>query len=407
MKKIIFFLLMFLSSNIVYADFECISDSDCAEAMTCAMELCRMTAGKFSDYAQVEVKLGEKSPSAGISRNIFITHPAKDLVLGQFNISVSQNGAEGKYFVFREMDAVIAVSNQKIKASNLRLIYDVNGDGKFDGSDIVVSSIPDPEKNQLKFVLDQKKVTYRMNQDNNFIVTGDFEFDGEIEMLWPFGLEFTPSSDLKISNAGDVFIISHQKTSFAKYIFEPQKGYFIATAGEHFPSPPDWKNMNRENNIMHLRLKSVDGQNEVTSITLRTVGSSIKMGEGVKSVSVFTDNNRNGSGDDLLVKKTFLEGEELSAVVINFPSGSLVLGEGEEKMLVIKADLFLYNKQTVQFMINDNDIGLKNRMSFAGLPVTTDVYRYSCDEEDPLCNVIQEDSVEEEESDGGCSILVL
>ena len=97
----------------------------------------------------------------------------------------------------------------------------------------------------------------------------------------------------------------------------------------------------------------------------------------------------------------------MTAVVITFSPGTLVLGQGEEKTLVIKADLFLYNKQTVQFMINDNDIGLKNRMNFAGLPVTTDVYRYSCDEEDPQCNVIKEEAVEEEESDGGCSILIL
>ena len=218
----------------------------------------------------------------------------------------------------------------------------------------------------------------------------------------------SPSEDLDIRNEDKVFITTHQKTAFTRYIFEPEKDFFVFTSGEHFPVPPDWKNMNKKIDIMHLRTKSVDGSNEIKSITVKTIGSSQKFGEGIKSIAFYIDENGNGKGDDLIVEKTFSSEEPLSVAVVDMPDGSLTFNAGEEKMIVVQADIFLYNSQSVQFSISNNDIKLENQMNFAELPVNTDVYRYACDESDSQCNVLPTEEEEEKiEDDGGCSILFL
>ncbi len=407
MKKVYCLLfLFFVVVSFQASEWTCVSDSDCSQAMNCVDELCRMKAGQFSDYATVEIKIGEHSPSQGGSTNIVTPHPASNLVLGQFEISARQSGADGKYFLFREMEALVASSTNQISGSNFRLIYDVNGNGRFDGSDIIISN-GQAGSSRVKFTVDQKNATYLMNVANNFLVVGDFEHDGPIDSIKPFGLELDPSSDFVLRNQKDLFIVSNQKTVFPRYVFEPDKNYFIFTSGEHFPKPPKWEEMNGMADIMHLRMKSVDGSNELKTFPIRVTQASAKFGHNIKSVSLYFDKNGDGKGDELIVKKSFSDEDELSFTSIQIPEGKLFFSEGEEKKIVVTAELFLYNGQTVQFNISDKEPGLQTKMMFAGLPVTTQVYRYSCDVSDPLCNVFVEEVEEVEESGGGCSILNL
>jgi len=407
MKSFFAALILSVCFQIQAINWECVSDSDCSEAMRCIDELCRTTQGMFSDYAQVEIKIGENSPVSGGSQNLFTPNPSKDIVLGQFDIKATQNGADGKYFILTEVNAFIPVSNsEKIKGSNFRLVYDRNGNGLFDSSDVVLSQADSAVSSRVKFEVDQKNATYQVNKSNYFLVVADFDFDGVVNNLFPFGLEFSaPASDFSIMNAGNVFIISSQKIIFTSFMFEPDSGYFVFTSGEHFPNPPEWKNMNRLLDVMHLRLKSIDGNNELKSITIRTMSNSMKFGENVKRVLIYHDKNGDGKGDELISERSFSVGDDISSVKIDIPQGSLNFNQGDEKRVVISVELFLYNGQSAQFRINDNEVVLQNMMKFAGLPVSSRNFKYECDESDAQCNVLVEENVDEGGDEGGCSLL--
>jgi hypothetical protein len=409
MKKttIILLFLLLMTLSLYSSQWTCNSDSDCAQGMVCSDELCRMEAGKFSTYATVEFKIGESSPSSGGSSNIITPQPVTDLILGQFEITATQNGADAKLFLIREIEAIVASSTKMISGSNYKFIYDVNGNGKFDSSDKVISNGEIKDNGKVGFLVNQKHASYKMNTPHKFIITGDFEYDGTVDSIKPFGLELNPQENFDLRNEDQVFIITNQKVVFDRYAFEPEQNYFIFTAGEFFPKPPQWKEMNSKNNIMHLRLKSIDGANEISAITIRTTNVSAKFGKNIKSVSLYLDQNGDGSGNELITEKVFNSDDEFNAALIEIPAGKLSFQSGEEKRITVVADMFLYNGQIVQFSINDKEPKLKSPMNFAGLPVTTDVYRYSCDESDPLCNVLEEEVEEVYEGDGGCSVTNL
>ncbi len=408
MKNYLFVFLLFMPGLYCFASaWECVSDSDCSEAMSCNQGTCRMVSGKFSDYAQVEIKIGDNTPTGGGSRDIIVPHPAENIVLGQFEIHANQPGSEGKFFLFRGVEVRAGSSSPNIKFSNIKLVHDKNGNGIFDSSDVVVASVDDPEKSTLNLALDQKHATYKMNVGNSFIVVGDVEFEGSIDNLYPFGLEIAPS-DLLISNTGDVFITSGNRLIFTKYIFEPQKGYFIFTSGGNFPVvPEDWRDMNKLQEVMHIRARSVDGANEIKNISLRTVGSSAKFGEGVRSVFLYLDENGNGKGDRLIAEQSFTSENPTAFAMFNISGENLNFDEGEEKHFVIKADIDLYSGQTLQFNIGAGDVALGRSLNIAGTPLNTGNYRYVCDENDPECNVLEEEVVEPEPESGGCTVVIL
>lgn len=405
MKVFIFAVFLFSFFN-VSAAWDCTSESDCSEGMTCHEGTCITPSANFSTYAAVTLNKGENSPNSLGSNKIFVAHPAVDVVLGQLAVNAYGGGEDNKRFLFKELTATVVTSSLDMVYENFKIVYDSNGNGIWDNSEKVVAS-SEQTGSTVKFVFGQKTASYKMNIVENFLLIGDFSIEKEISAIWDFGIDIKPFTGANITNAGTVDIAAvPDKISFPRHSFEPQTGYFLFASGKHFPKAPSWKEMNKTGNIMHIRTKSLSGSNEIKSINVRLEGTVVSFGNGVDRIALYSDDNNDGLGDTLISEmKDFSEPKQ--SVLFQIPAGTLALDEGMEKHLVIAADLNFYNGQTTRFYISANDVILSQSMTVAGTAITTESFKYSCDESDPQCQKAPTDEILKEDEDTGCSIILI
>lgn len=408
---LVVFLFIFVPSLIVGADWSCESVGDCSEGMECKDNVCIVTTDTFSTYAAVTVTSGKSNPNTLGSKRMFVEHPAQNIVLGQLAVDAYNGGDDGKYFLFKELNAVFVLSSTLIEPSNVRLVYDKNGNGLFDSSENVVASNISETKSKIKFELDKKSASYKMNVTQNFLVVGDFSLSQVVDKIWEFGIEFRPfqgsDEQIIISNAGDVAVASlPERVALPRFAFEPETGYFLFASGKYFPSAPSWKDMNKEQTVMNIRVKALDGNNSVNSISVRLNGNIASYGNGVKKMSLYIDSDNDGNGDELISEQADFQ-MAVQLVKFTVPSGRISLNEGEEKFLIIKADIEFYNGQTTLFYISENDVSLSSSEQIAGLPVSTGEFKYSCDETDSACNPAPSEEEPPAEDEGGCSLILV
>ncbi|HRZ79322.1 MAG TPA: hypothetical protein P5044_04875 [bacterium] len=412
MKKLVVIIVSaVLYFNLTAVDWSCESPDDCSEGMDCKDNSCIVTTSTFSTYAAVTVTAGLKNPNSLGSKRIFVEHPAKDIVLGQLAVNAYNGGDEGKRFLLKELNAVVILSSTLIAPENMRLVYDSNGNGLFDSSEQVVGTNISETAGKVQFELGKKTASYKMNTAENFLIVGDFSMGQAVEKIWEFGMEFRPfqgsEEQIKVTNAGDVAVASlPDKVTLPRFAFEPEKGYFLFASGRYFPAAPSWRDMNKEQNIMHLSVKALDGGNSVKSISVRLNGNIVSYGNGVKKMSLYIDSDGDGDGDELISEQADFQ-MPVQLVKFDVPAGKADLAQGEEKYLVIKADIELYNGQTTLFYINENDVVLSTYKLFAGLPVSTGEFKYSCDETDSECNPAPSEEEEAVDDEGGCSLLFI
>lgn len=413
MKKLCVLILSALFYfNLTAVDWSCESPDDCSEGMDCKDNSCVVTASAFSTYAAVTVTAGLKNPNSLGSKRIFVEHPAKNIVLGQLAVNAYNGGEEGKRFLLKELSAVVILSSTLIVPENMRLVYDANGNGSFDSSEKVVGTNISETTGKIQFELGQKTASYKMNTAENFLIVGDFSMKQSVEKIWEFGMEFRPfqgsEKQIKISHAGkqdDVVIASiPDKVTLPRFAFEPEKGYFLFASGMYFPAAPSWREMNKEQNIMHLKTKAIDSGNTVKSISVRLNGNIVSYGNGVKKLSLYIDSDGDGDGDELISEQADFQ-MPVQFVKFDVPSGMADLAQGEEKYFVIRADIELYNGQTTLFYINENDVSLSTYKLFAGLPVSTGEFKYSCDETDSECNPAPSEEEDPVDEQGGCNLI--
>ncbi|HNT28725.1 MAG TPA: hypothetical protein PKH10_11185, partial [bacterium] len=71
---------------------------------------------------------------------------------------------------------------------------------------------------------------------------------------------------------------------------------------------PAHNQLNKSNPVLHIRAKSLDGDNQLRSIRVKTVGDSVDFGAGMQAITIWEDANGDGVGDTLLVTSgTFSE----------------------------------------------------------------------------------------------------
>lgn len=412
MKNIYFiFIFIFSPALLLSVDWSCEDVNDCSEGMDCKNNICVVTTDNFSTYAAVSLSLGEKNPNFLGSKKIFVEHPAKDVVLGQLAVYSYNGGDEGKRYLIKELNAVIILSSTLIVPENMKIVYDANGNGVFDSSEKVVGTNISEEKTKIKFEFDKKTASYEMNVYENFLIVGDFSLGQAVEKIWDFGIEVRPyqgsDAQILVSNAGEVTVGSlPDKVTFPRFAFEPETGYFLFASGKYFPSAPSWKEMNKEQTVMNIRAKSLEGSNSINTISVRLNGNIASFGNGVKKMSLYIDSDNNGTGDELISEQADFQ-MPVQLVKFSVPSGKLSFDEGEEIFLIIKADIEFYSGQTTQFYISENDVTLSTSKSFAGLPVGTEEFKYSCDEEDAGCNLPPSEEEEVVEDEGGCSLILI
>ena len=413
MKKlalISLFLVSFVS--FLSADsWECSSNTDCPEGTSCNSNsnTCVMTKGKVADYAAITLSMGENNPNSLGSNRIFIKNPAKDLVLGQLAVNELTAGGEGQLYFIKELSTDIFVYPSSIVCENFKLIHDTNGNGIADPSEQIVAEGVS-EGFGIKFEIEQKYQAFKMNQIENFLIVGSFSTDKEIT---DSKFNATVKNDyIKIKTyTGEGSVAAISPINFPSFAFEPEKDYFLLSSGEHFPKAPAWKEINKEQEIMHLRLKALDGANELLALKIELTSQTVSFGNGVKKISLCTDPNGSGKCGEVIAELSdFVEPQQ--SVSFQIPAGKVSLNEEEEKYLVIKADLNFYKDQNTTFYINDTGVTLKTRQKIAGTPVKTESFKYACQEDNPDCRLKPEDEIDDSDNNddsdsNGCSLLFI
>ena len=395
--------LMFFVSLFAETSWECAQDSDCPEGTTCNLPTnsCVMTKGKIADYAAITLSAGENSPSSRGTDRIFVANPANDLVLGQLGVNSYAGGGEGQFYFIQELSTDVSVYPSTLTFGDFKLVYDANGNGVAEPSERVVAE-GIVEGYSIKFEIDQKYQAFKMNQVENLLIIGSFSTENELSDLAKFNATVKSNYIKTKTYTGEGAVAETQPVTFPSFSFEPKPGYFLFTAGQHFPQAPIWTEMNREHEIMHLKLKALDGANELSALKIELYGTAVSFGNGVEKISLCTDANGSGKCGEVIAELSdFVEPQQ--SVSFQIPAGKVSLNEGEEKYLVVKAALNFYKDQNTYFYITESDVVLKTRQKIAGPTVKTDNFKYSCKEDDPDCRLKPEEK--QEEGDSGCSLL--
>ena len=406
MKKLVFIstILMFFVSLFAESSWACSGDGDCPEGTTCnsTSNSCVMTKGKVSDYAAITLSIGENSPASRGADRIFVANPANDLVLGQLAVNSYAGGGDGQLYFIKELSADVSVYPSSLTFGNFKLVYDANGNGVAETSERVVAE-GEPEGYSIRFEIEQKYQAFKMNQVENLLIIGSFSTENELNDFAKFNATVKSNYIKTKTYSGEGAVAETSPISFPSFSFEPEKGYFLFTAGKHFPKAPLWTEMNKEQEIMHLKLKALDGANELSALKINLYGSAASFGNGVEKISLCADPNGSGKCGEVIAELSdFVEPQQ--SVTFQVPAGKVSLNEGEEKYLVIKADINFYKDQNTYFYITESDVTLKNRQKIAGPTVKTDNFKYSCKEDDPDCR-LKPDENQEEGGDSGCSLL--
>jgi len=405
MKKLLFILIFSMFNASLFAEFPwpCSDNSECPEGTSCnsSSNTCMMAKDKVVDYTVLYLDKGENNPNSRGSGTIFIPNPSKDLVLGQ--LAVKAGGDNGKIYFITDILVDISASSQ-IHFENFKLIYDENGNAVADSSEKVLAE-GKVEGYGMSFELDQRYTAFKTNQTENFLIVGTVSADKDlpndrfnirIQGNKDYIKTKTYSSDAEVSASKDI-------NNFPSFTFEPQSGYFLFASGRHFPAAPSWREINGEYEIMHLRLKALDGANELTGLTVKLDGNKVAFGNGVEKISLYIDSNNDGKGDTMVAELSdFTEPQQ--SVTFQIPSGKIAMNQGEEKFLTIKTALNFYNDQNTYFYISESDVALKNKQKIEGTTVKTDNFIYSCKEDNPDCRLKPEEN-QEEGGDSGCSLL--
>ena len=373
-------------------DNYCTKDEECGNGKKCVNNECKNdTASDLTKGAKVTFGEGLNSPSNDGSV-ILIPSPSEKIVLGQFYLTAEGN--EGKSYNFNKL-MIKFHADTDITAKNFKLYKDVNNDGKFDNGDTEIASADAAKNSYVTFNVGEANRLIPSNAKNNFIITTDASTNsksnpGKLSMTIEGSESFELADSEKIEAQGN-------KIDFVEYKFEPNEG-FIITKGSKTPEVPSYKDFNGEHEMLQVRTRSKGTADAVKSITLKTPGSYVEFGKGIKSVTLIIDKDGDGkqsNGDEVIKKISDLDGS--STLEIKDLDNLLKYAEGEEKFLVFKVEFKMSVGEKAKIQVSSVKVSSGNPV--VELPVSSNDFAYECDSSDPNACV--------EEDDGGCAIAAV
>jgi len=371
----------------------CTDDSECGSGRKCIDNECRDDAsGDLTKGAKVTFGEGINSPSNDGSA-ILIQSPGKGVVLGQFYLFAE--GGEGKSYKFNEL-MIKFRADSDISANNFKLYRDNNSDGKADSGDTEIASAEAPKNSYVTFVVGEAHRLVSSGVKTNFIVTTDASTNSETNP-GKFSMAIEGPESFKLEDSEKIEA-DGGRIDFVEYRFEPNEG-FIVTKGAKQPEVPSYKDFNGWHEMLQIRTKSKGTADEVKSLTLKTPVNNVRFGEGIKSVSVIVDKDRDGKhsdGDEVIATLTGLE--KSSTLNIDNLGDLLKYEKDEEKHLVFKCEFDMSVGEKAKIQVSG--VKVNSGKTVVELPVSSNEFAYECDSTDPnLCN--------DEDDDSGCAISVL
>ena len=375
----------------------CSKDADCKDGKKCIDNECVIDSNAdLAGNSEVTYDIGTNSPDSGTA-SIIIASPSNNLVLGQFYLL--SEGETGKYYNLNEAKFKLNKDNDVI-AKNFKLYKDNNGDGKVDEGDTMIATTEDIKNSYyVEFAItDAANRLTASGIKNYFLVTGDASLN-EGGRNGKFSLQIEDNGAFTIKDSGEAKV-KGTKVEFASFRFEPAEG-FVFTKGEQDPKVPSYKEFNGEHEMLQVRTKSKGTADAISSIKVKVSSSYAKFGEGIKSISVILDNDKNGidSAGDVLLKKVS-EFESTTTVTIDGLKDLLTYAADEEKYLIFKCEFKMNVGEKAKIQIPGNGVKITSGNEIIELPVNSKEFAYECDKNDPT-------SCGSDDEGSGCAISTL
>ncbi|MGI6395261.1 MAG: hypothetical protein ACOX2F_11145 [bacterium] len=358
----------------------CDSDKDCKDGKQCIDHECKDAPKDKTKDAAITFGEGLNSPDS--STVTIISSPKKNLVAGQFYLM--SEGDTGKSFDFGGITVKFYVTDSDVQVSNIRLFADEKGSGTYSeglpelAKVDVLSGAGYAEFN----IIELEKRAVPSGIKNNFIIVVDALTTATEGRAGSFYAEIENKESIRVSDSGNP-TVKGDKIEFATFRFEPPDG-FIFTKGANDPQVPTFKDMNKDNPVLQIRTKSMDGNNAIKSIRIKAPSRYARFGEGIEGIALILDENGNGEhdpGEPIIGKVTQFE-DPLS---VRFTSleGLLSYNKGEEKHLLIKCKFNMKEGDKAKLVIDKNQVVLSETKEIAELPVSSKEFKYECDPNDP------------------------
>ena len=350
----------------------------------------------LSTDVAVTFEKGGNSPES--DEEIIVASPVEDLVMGQISFKGVSEGKDGKKFKFRSLMTKVNTGDQNVNLSNFNLILDKDGNGAIDEEEKSISS-GSLDSGYITFLVNPSDQLFDVNTVHYLIISAKADYaEDDIPVNATFSVGIEDGNAMTVLDKGEA-TVSGEKIEFQSFMLEPTSGFFIVTKGMKDPAVPEPEKINSNISIIQLRLKAVDGANEVNEIKVKTSGAdSVSFGKGIRSLSLYLDSDNDGEvhtslGDELIAEVS----DFASQMSTEFKNISIKFNDGEEKHLLINADLNLDPSQSAKITIPNAGVKLKTEKSIYKLPISSKIFLNDCDPMDPNCSA-------ETDDEPGCSI---
>lgn len=375
-------------------DNYCDDKDDCKNGQECIDNQCTdASGGDMTKDAAISFGEGNNSPDS--STVIVIPSPRKDLVIAQFYLL--SEGDTGKSYDFEGI-AVKIFNDSDVSLTNIRLFRDENGDGSFSGDTEIAKTNALTGDNYAQLdIIDTAKRSVASGIKNNFLVVADASTNITTGRAGTFYANIENKESIRVSDAGTP-VVSGDPIEFATFRFEPPEG-FVFTKGENDPQVAAFKDMNKDNPVLQVRTKSMEGGDSIKSITIRSNVGYARFGEGIESLTVLIDTNKDGfSGpEDTLIQKITSFDNPGTVLINNLETFLSYNNAKDEKYLLFKCDFNMSEGDKAKLTISK--VSITSDKEIAELPVSSKEWNYICDPDDP--NSCATDEIKEK---NGCSI---
>lgn len=383
-----------------YGDGEgCTKNEDCGNGQTCQNGQCVKDSSLFAKDVQITVTAGKNTPVSDESA-IIIASPAEKLVAGQFSL-IASTEEKGKNFTFESVITSLDIKDSKTILSNMKLVYDKNGNGLFDENEKIVAEAQSVNAKTATFALKNDSADYETNVLHHFIIVTDVKYDSEdIPLDKTFNFLIEDISSFKFGNASNITgEMTPAPLNFAKFAFEPTVEAFIFTKGSIEPPVPAPSEINKSSvGVLQIRAKSIKRSDKIKKIILKTSSKSVNFKDGITQIDLYLDANKDAraEGEELLATVVPSEASNILDIVFDQP---LFFGIDEEKTLLLVAKFNIPKEEMAQISIQKSKVKLDSGDDPYGLPIKSKEFSYKCEEGDLTCM--------EDGDDIGCAVTAL
>ncbi|HSW61125.1 MAG TPA: hypothetical protein VLJ60_10010, partial [bacterium] len=321
-----------------YDPCQCHTDSNCPEGYVCDGCFCVESFPSGCNNSTTKFDIGKNSPSSDQSKIIIPKdNGGEPLIVGQFTLQ--NNCEESIYFRFDALKLHFDTGeNKNFSFSEMELIYDADGNGRFDPAVDEVIANGEIFLNYVKFYIDGGLKNYQGAVFQYFLIRTKVDYGEEkVPQGATFNFYIESKDSVEISDSGTA-TVSPNKVEFATFMLEPTGDFFVVTVGPNDPPVPPIYEMNDNIPVLQLRTKSMEKSVSITKLTvgIPADGDYVKFGEknGIISISLYLDGDNDGEGDVKLAEITKFD-EVGTTVVFDNLAEEVSYTKGEEKYLLI------------------------------------------------------------------------